>query len=140
MITARISRAEMFMRMAEVAALRSTCQRNRVGCVITDVEGMTVLAIGYNGNARGLPNKCDSTEPGECGCIHAEVNALIKAPFHQGNLMLYSTASPCVDCAKLILNSRIRAVYYRTEYRLLEGVHLLNDHKIHCMPLMQELE
>lgn len=131
----RISKEEMFMRMAEVAASRSTCQRRKVGVVITDWEGMSVLSIGYNGNAKGLPNKCDSDVPGDCGCIHAEINALIKAPFHQGDLIIYSTVAPCEDCAKLILNSRVKAVYYREEYRNNDGLILFNRTNLFAVSL-----
>ena len=59
---------EVYMRMAEELAKRSTCARLRVGTVITDGELENVVGIGYNGNARGLPNRCDGTEPGRCGC------------------------------------------------------------------------
>ena len=55
------------MRMAEELAKRSTCVRLQVGTVVTDQRLENVLAIGYNGNARGLPNKCDSAVPGNCG-------------------------------------------------------------------------
>ena len=58
--------------MAEELAKRSTCTRLRVGTVLTDAELENVVAIGYNGNARGFPNRCDSTTPGACGCIHSE--------------------------------------------------------------------
>ena len=71
---------EVYMRMAEDLAKRSTCVRLQVGTVVTDARLQNVLGIGYNGNARGLPNQCDSSVPGQCGCIHSEVNALIKAP------------------------------------------------------------
>lgn len=107
----------MFMQMAEIAAQRSTCQRAAVGCIITDLSGTSIVSIGYNGNARGLPNHCDTANPGECGCIHAEANALIKAPFHQGALTMYSTTQPCIDCAKLIINSAVRTVIFKDLYR-----------------------
>jgi hypothetical protein len=71
---------EVYMRMAEDLAKRSTCRRLSVGTVITDSEMENVVAIGYNGNARGFPNDCDSPTPGACGCIHSEMNALTKAP------------------------------------------------------------
>lgn len=122
----RLSRSGMFMRMAEAAALRSTCQRNQVGVVITDLAGTSVLSIGYNGNAKGLPNTCDSATPGECGCIHAEANALLKAPFHQGPLVMYTTCSPCPTCAKLIINSAVTTVIWRDPYRnMAAGLRLL---------------
>jgi len=76
----RIPLYEVYMRMAEELAKRSTCARLQVGTVVTDQTLENVLAIGYNGNARGLPNRCDSAVPGSCGCIHSEMNALVKAP------------------------------------------------------------
>src|SRR6266550_2535309 len=75
----RIPLEEVYMRMAEELAKRSTCARLQVGSVITSGDLTQVLGIGYNGNARGLPNRCDGTEPGRCGCIHSEANALVKA-------------------------------------------------------------
>src|SRR5205823_1745376 len=79
--------------------------RLQVGTVVTDQLLENVLAIGYNGNARGLPNKCDSAVPGNCGCIHSEVNALVKAPGSARDKVVFVSASPCVMCAKLIINS-----------------------------------
>ena len=71
---------EVYMRMAEELAKRSTCARLQVGTVLTDASLEQVLAIGYNGNVRGFPNRCDSDEVGRCGCIHSEMNALVKSP------------------------------------------------------------
>ena len=71
---------EVYMRMAEELAKRSTCARLKVGTVITDRYLENVVAIGYNGNARRFPNECDGSDPGACGCIHSEQNALVKAP------------------------------------------------------------
>lgn len=116
----------MFMNMAHVVSARSTCKRAQVGSVITDFEGTSVLSMGYNGNAKGLANACDSLEPGKCGCIHAEINALLKCPYHGANhLRLFTTTSPCLACAKLILNSKVRIVYIATYYRSTEGIRLL---------------
>ena len=123
----RPSKAWMFMQMALAAKERSTCQRNKVGCVITDEEGMSVVSLGYNGNAAVLTNHCDRPDKqGDCGCIHAEVNALIKAPFREGNLVLYSTTAPCADCAKLIINSAVHEVVFLEPYRLETGLQLLS--------------
>src|SRR2546430_3764825 len=88
------------MRRAEELAKRSTCARLQVGTVVTDQVLENVLAIGYNGNARGLPNKCDSAVPGSCGCIHSEMNALVKAPGSVRDKVVFVSASPCVMCAK----------------------------------------
>jgi deoxycytidylate deaminase len=75
----RIPLEEVYMRMAEELAKRSTCARLQVGTVIATPDLTQVLGIGYNGNARGLANRCDSSIPGACGCLHSEQNALIKA-------------------------------------------------------------
>lgn len=115
-----------FMKFAWILAERATCERRQVGAVVTDSLGLQVLGIGYNGNARGLPNNCDRPEiPGDCGCIHAEANALLKAPGAVQGKILYTTDSPCFACAKLILNAGIDRVVYGREYRFRDGVDLL---------------
>ena len=113
------------MRMAEELAKRSTCARNQVGTVITNGELTQVLGIGYNGNARGLPNRCDGSEPGRCGCLHSEANALIKAGAMIPGKVMFVTVSPCVMCAKMTVNSNVARVYYRTAYRDPGGVDVL---------------
>jgi len=121
----RIPLYEVYMRMAEELEKRSTCARLQVGTVITDQRLENVLAIGYNGNARGLPNRCDSTTPGACGCIHSEMNALVKAPGAVRDKVMFISASPCVLCAKLIVNSGVTHVFYRRAYRDPTGLEVL---------------
>jgi dCMP deaminase len=121
----RIPLEEVYMRMAEELAKRSTCARNQVGSVIATADLTQVLGIGYNGNARGLPNTCDSSEPGRCGCLHSEANALIKAGAQTPGKVMFVTVSPCVMCAKMIINSNVARVYYRTAYRDPAGVRVL---------------
>ncbi|HZV49644.1 MAG TPA: deaminase [Candidatus Dormibacteraeota bacterium] len=121
----RIPLEEVYMRMAEELAKRSTCSRSQVGSVITTGDLTQVMGIGYNGNARGLPNRCDGTEPGRCGCIHSEANALIKAGAQTPGKLMFVTISPCPMCAKMIINSNIRRVYYRTPYRDPAGLEVL---------------
>lgn len=123
----RIPLYEVYMRMAEELAKRSTCSRLQVGTVITDAALENVVAIGYNGNAKGLPNRCDSTVPGGCGCIHSEVNALVKAPGGIRNKVVFVTDSPCVACAKLMINSGVTHVFFRRMYRDPSGVELLGS-------------
>jgi dCMP deaminase len=120
----RISRAEAFMRMAEVLALRSLCSRKAVGALVTDAGLLQVLGIGYNGNAAGLPNQCDTPDP-PCGCVHAEINALLKAPGTVPEKRLFTTVAPCSPCAKAVLNSGVSVVYYRTPYRVHAGIAIL---------------
>jgi dCMP deaminase len=123
----RIPLYEVYMRMAEELAKRSTCARAQVGTVITDAALSNVLGIGYNGNASGLPNRCDSTEAGRCGCIHSEVNALVKAPGSVRDKVLFVTMSPCVMCAKLIIQSGVTHVFYRSAYREPIGLDVLRS-------------
>ncbi len=121
----RIPLFEVYMRMAEELAKRSTCSRLQVGTVVTDFELERVVAIGYNGNARGFPNACDTDVPGACGCIHSEMNALIKAPGDLRQKVVFVTASPCVMCAKLIVQSNVAFVYFRKRYRDAAGLEIL---------------
>jgi dCMP deaminase len=129
----RPTKWEMWLQVAEVVAKRSTCLRNQVGAVITDWSLLQVLGLGYNGNARGLPNTCDHPEaPGMCGCLHAELNALLKAPGigGGGRKILFSTHGPCLTCTKAILNSQIQLVIYRAAYRETIGVRTLLEQGI----------
>lgn len=135
----RIPLFEVYMRMAEELAKRSTCARLQVGTVITDALLENVVAIGYNGNARGLPNRCDSTVPGQCGCIHSEVNALVKAPGNVKDKVMFVTNSPCVICAKLIINSGVTHVFYRRAYRDPSGIEVLGGAGVHTV-LYDQLE
>jgi dCMP deaminase len=123
----RIPLEEVYMRMAEELAKRSTCARNQVGSVITSGDLTQVLGIGYNGNARGLPNHCDTSEPGRCGCLHSEANALIKAGAREPGKIMFVTVSPCAMCAKMIVNSNVARVYFRTAYRDSAGVEVLRQ-------------
>src|SRR5438309_1612142 len=123
----RIPIEEVYMRMAEELAKRSTCARLQVGSVITSGDMTQVLGIGYNGNARGLPNRCDSAEAGKCGCVHGELNSLVKAGAQVPNKVMFVTASPCVMCAKSIINCNVARVYYREAYRDPAGLDTLRQ-------------
>lgn len=116
---------EVYMRMAEELAKRSTCVRLQVGTVITDSRLENVVAIGYNGNARGFPNRCDSDEAGRCGCIHSEMNALVKSPGGMRDKVAFVTASPCVMCAKLMVQANVSHLFYRHRYRIAAGLEVL---------------
>ena len=111
-----------FMNIARQAATRSTCDRKHVGCVI--VRDKTILSTGYNGSIRGMPH-CDDVghlmEGGHCvATVHAEANAIIQAAKNGARIEgseLYTTASPCWSCFKLIANAGIRVIYYGEFYR-----------------------
>ena len=122
MASKRVDWNTYFMNIAREAATRSTCDRKNVGAVI--VRDRTILSTGYNGSIRGLPH-CDEVghlmENDHCvGTIHAEANAIIQAAKNGVNINqgeMYTTASPCWSCFKLIANSGIRRIYYGEFYR-----------------------
>ena len=116
----------IFARMAGSISARSTCSRLQVGCVITSWDHSRVLAIGYNGGARGMVNECISDEPGKCGHLHAEINALIKLDYTvTGGKRAYVTDLPCYNCAVALINADIGEVVYTRDYRLKDGKELL---------------
>jgi len=117
---------EVYMRMAEELAKRSTCARLQVGTVLTDGSLEHVLAIGYNGNVRGFPNRCDSDEVGRCGCIHSEMNALVKSPGEVPDKVAFVTASPCIMCAKLMVQAKVSHLFFRNAYRDVAGLGVLD--------------
>jgi dCMP deaminase len=121
----RISADETLMGFAQLLAGRSTCNRLQVGCIVASADGQRIYSCGYNGNARKFPNRCDSDEPGKCGCIHAEANALIKVGVTDPQKVIYVTDIPCKMCAKMIVNSGASKVYYARDYRLSDGKNVL---------------
>ena len=124
----RPSWPETWMTVAREIAKRSYDPRLRVGCVVVPEDNTGILALGYNGNARGLPNEAESLEPGQSGMIHAEQNALVKCPFHYPVAKhIYSTHSMCRQCAKLVINAGIKRVVYGELYRDPSGLDLLRQ-------------
>ena len=121
----RITKEEMFMRITTLISQRSTCSRLRVGTIITNRDMTNIISMGYNGNYTGGPNECDHDEPGNCGCIHSEINALIKCQSRPE--VMFVTQSPCLNCAKSIINSGITSLYYGNDYRKNDGLKLLSS-------------
>lgn len=116
----------IYMRFALDLSLRSTCKRLQVGSVITTADMQQVLAIGYNGTGRGMPNDgCHEDRPGNCGDLHSEINALIKCGRQHPDKILFVTAMPCLMCAKAIINAGFSKVYYHAPYRDESGVKAL---------------
>ena len=131
---ARISRESALLRIAGIFAERSTCQRKKAGCVIT--QDHRVVASGYNGSPAGLPHCIDDDcliDEQTGGCIrtvHAEAAAIsfaARAGVRLEGSRLYTTLAPCLPCAKLIINAGIREVYYTEAYRDRRGVELLQS-------------
>ena len=116
-----------YLQMAEVWAQNSYCKRRKVGALL--VKDRTIISDGYNGTPSGFENICEDengvTKP---YVLHAEANASTKVA-KSGNssegATLYVTASPCAECAKLIIQAGIRRVVYGEKYRLTDGIELL---------------
>lgn len=131
---------EVYMQFAETIARRSTCKRLAVGTVITTTDYRKVLAVGYNGNASGLANSCDREEPGNCGCLHSEENAVINcdAP-RETKKFVYVTHLPCAACAKRLINlGNVEKVVYLNSYRKTDSLEILESVGIEVMQFNPE--
>ena len=118
----RVSWDEYFMNIARVVATRATCDRKHVGAVL--VRDKTILSTGYNGSIRGLPHCSESghmMEDGHCvRTVHAEANAIIQAAKNGVAIegaTIYTTASPCWPCFKVIANSGCTRIVFGEFYR-----------------------
>ncbi len=115
-----------YLEMAEIWAQNSYCKRRKVGALL--VKDRMIISDGYNGTPSGFENICEEDGVTKPYVLHAEANAITKVA-KSGNssegATLYVTASPCLDCSKLIIQSGIKRVVYRDEYRLTDGIDLL---------------
>ena len=116
-----------YLRMARIWAENSYCKRRQVGALV--VKDKMIISDGYNGTPSGVENVCEDelgvTKP---YVLHAEANAITKLARSGNNSegsTLYVTASPCIECAKLIIQAGIRRVVYAEKYRLTDGIDLL---------------
>jgi len=119
---------------------RSPDPKFQVGAVIVTEDNTQVLALGYNGDHKGGPNKRDSMDHGQSGFIHAEINALIKMDFNNPkNKKMYLTHSPCVVCAKAIINANIKEVFYIDSYVNTAGIKILEDSNVNVLKLNSDI-
>lgn len=140
-----------FMDIAHVVASRSNCIRRKVAAVITREE--RILSTGYNGTPRGVKNcyeggcpRCASDAAsgeklGDCICAHAEENSIVQAAFHGISIRggtLYCTISPCLMCAKMIINAGIVEVVYEEEYHFnKQTADLLRTAGVNCRRIVR---
>jgi dCMP deaminase len=117
-----------YMRMARIWAENSYCLRRKVGALL--VKDKMIISDGYNGTPSGFENICedenDHTKP---YVLHAEANAITKVARSNNSsegATLYVTSSPCIECAKLIIQAGIRRVVFAEYYRDIDGIDLLN--------------
>lgn len=141
-----------FMDIAQVAAKRSNCSRRQVAAVL--VRDKRIISTGYNGTPRGVRNcseggcpRCSSDAPSgshlhECLCSHAEENAIVQAAYHGimvKGATLYTTYSPCLLCAKMIINAGIVEVVYHERYSIdSTSMALLSEAGVKVRPVSEE--
>jgi len=123
-----------YLRMARIWAENSYCQRRKVGALL--VKDQMIISDGYNGTPAGFENVCEDengvTKP---YVLHAEANAITKVA-RIGNSSegstLYITASPCLECSKLIIQAGIKRVVYNDLYRIQDGLEILRRAGVEC--------
>ena len=131
-----------YLRMAQIWAENSYCKRRQVGALV--VKDKMIISDGYNGTPSGFDNICeDETNTTYPYVLHAEANAITKLARSSNNSdgsTLYVTASPCIECAKLIIQAGIKRVIYGEEYRLSDGLDLMRKAGIEVLLLEQKVK
>ena len=116
-----------YLRMAAIWAENSYCKRRQVGALL--VKDKMIISDGFNGTPAGFENVCeDETNRTKPYVLHAEANAITKVAASSNSsrgATIYVTSSPCIECAKLIIQAGIQRVVYKDEYRLTDGIDLL---------------
>ena len=130
-----------YLRMARIWAENSYCKRRQVGALI--VKNKMIISDGYNGTPSGFENVCEENDVTKPYVLHAEANAITKiARSHNSSdgATLYVTASPCLECSKLIIQSGIKRVVYSEKYRLEDGIELLRRAGIEVIYIGEETQ
>lgn len=131
-----------YLRMARIWAENSYCRRRQVGALI--VKDKMIISDGYNGSPSGFENICEDETGTTLPCVlHAEANAITKVARSNNSSegsTLYVTASPCMECSKLIIQSGIRRVVFEELYRITDGIDLLKRAGIEVVHIPAESE
>lgn len=126
---------QRYLRMARIWAENSYCQRRKVGALV--VKDKMIISDGYNGTPCGFENVCeDADNVTKPYVLHAEANAITKLARSNNNSdgsTLYITDSPCIECAKLIIQAGIKRVVFAQKYRLVDGLELLQRANIELL-------
>ena len=127
-----------YLEMAQIWAKNSYCIRRQVGALI--VKDKMIISDGYNGTPSGFENICEDPETGKTKpyVLHAEANAITKVAKSNNSSQgatLYVTSSPCVECAKLIIQAGIKRVVYCDDYHTIDGIDLLKRASIEIVKL-----
>ncbi len=123
-----------YLRMARIWAENSYCRRRQVGALL--VKDKMIISDGFNGTPSGFDNVCEDAEDHTFPYVlHAEANAITKVARSNNSsdgATLYVTAAPCIECAKLIIQSGIKRVVFSELYRLADGLNLLKEAGVEC--------
>lgn len=130
-----------YLRMAKLWAENSYCKRLQVGALL--VKDNMIISDGFNGTPQGFENICEDEETGRSKpyVLHAEANAITKVAASNNNATgstIYTTHSPCMECAKLIIQSRIQRVVYAHRFKLEDGISLLERAGIEVLQITIE--
>jgi dCMP deaminase len=124
-----------YLRMAKIWAENSYCERRKVGAIL--VKDKMIISDGYNGTPSGFENICeDENNVTKPYVLHAEANAISKVAKSNNSsegATLYVTASPCLECSKLIIQAGIKRVVYLEKYRIEDGLNLLKRANIEML-------
>lgn len=118
------NKANLMIQYAKELAMQSKCEQRGVAAIITNDDFSQIYSIGINGGPKGLDD-CLCDTPGKYGCIHAEINALIKCPVTCEDKTMIITLSPCVTCAAAIINAGIKRVICYEIWKDTTGIDML---------------
>lgn len=132
----RNKRVRVFAKFANDLASLSKCEERHVAAIITDKSMTQVYSIGINGGPKGLAD-CMCNIDGKYGCVHAEINALVKCRSDAPDKVMFVTLSPCKQCAAAMINAPggFSTVYYTEEWKDMTGIELLKNAGIKCVYL-----
>ena len=129
-----MDRKQVFRNFILQLADLSKCEEKHVAAIITDKELTQVYSIGINGGPRGL-DQCMCKTDGKYGCIHAEINALVKCQVPVVDKAMFITLSPCKQCAAAIVNAGITTVYYIKAWKDDNGINILKQANINVVQI-----
>ena len=130
-----------YLRMAQIWSENSYCVRRKVGALI--VRDNMIISDGFNGTPSGFPNVCEENDVTFPYVLHAEANAITKVARSNNSsegATLYVTASPCMECSKLIIQAGIKRVVFSDLYRIQDGLDLLRKARIEVVHMPMENE
>lgn len=127
-----VNKHQFYLDIAKTISKASYCKRLQVGALL--VKDDNIISFGYNGTPKGFDNQCECDGKTKPEVLHAESNCITKcalSTYSSKNSIMYTTHSPCVECAKLIIQCEIKELYFSIEYRDNSGIKLLEKNNIY---------